>query len=103
MKKYLPVKLCISWKYFFLLLPALLLFAHSWAQVKPKTDKSAGPDNVPRPTDVRVLDEHKDKNGNLVRTVQYYQGGQKITEIQTIRTDIGLHRPINPDTLNKDS
>ncbi len=103
MNKYFPVRSFSCRRFFFLLFPALLLFTHSRAQVKPKTDKNTGPDNVPRPTDIRVLDEHKDKSGNLVRTVQYYQGGQKITETQTIRTDIGLHRPIDPDTLNKDS
>ncbi len=58
---------------------------------------------MPRPRDVKVLEEHEDKNGNLVRTIQYFQGREKITETETIRADIGLHRPINPDTLNKDS
>lgn len=63
--------------------------------------KKDGPSE--RPRDVRVLEEHKDKNGNMVRTIQYYLGTSRITETQTILPPANLHAPINPDTLNKDS
>ena len=86
------LRYCIALLIF--LLPATGL----WAQAK-----TAAPDDVPRPRDVKVLEEHKDKNGNTVRTIEYYQGRDRITETETIRADVGLHRPINPDTLNKDS
>ncbi len=86
-----------------MLIQCLFLFSHSWGQVKNKSERSTQPDNEPRPRDVKVLEEHKDKNGNTVRTIQYYQGKNRVTETVTIRADIGLHQPINPDTLNKDS
>ena len=90
-------------RYFILLIQALLLCAHATGQVNQRSEKTPQPDNEPRPRDVKVLDEHKDKNGNLVRTIQYYQGKNRVTETETIRADAGLHQPINPDTLNKDS
>ncbi|MFI5196420.1 MAG: murein L,D-transpeptidase family protein [Chitinophagales bacterium] len=73
------------------------------AQEKPKTGQKAEPDNLPRPRDVKVMDEHKDKNGNLVRTIQYRQGNVLMTETQIIRPNVNFRVPINPDTLNKDS
>jgi murein L,D-transpeptidase YafK len=70
------------------------------AQENPATIQ---PDNLPRPRDIKVLDEHKDKNGNLVRTIQYRQGGALLTETKIIHPNVSLHMPVNPDTLNKDS
>lgn len=73
---------------------------HSTAQVKSKTEKESPP-----PSNVRILEEHKDTKGNLVRTIQYEQGGKRMTETLIIPTKpaINLHAPINADTLNKDS
>ncbi|MCW3120579.1 MAG: L,D-transpeptidase [Flavipsychrobacter sp.] len=70
---------------------------HSRAQVKGN--------EPPAPTNYRVLEEHKDAKGNTVRTVQYEQGRNKMIETLVIppKAAINLHRPINPDTLNKDS
>lgn len=69
----------------------------SFGQTKP------APKEAERPKDIRVLEEHKDKNGNMVRTIQYYLNGSRITETQMILPPSNLHAPINPDTLNKDS
>jgi len=56
-----------------------------------------------RPANVKVLSETKDKTGNVTRTIQYDLNGKKITEIEIIPNNIGLHVPINPDTINRDS
>ena len=56
-----------------------------------------------QPTDVKILNEHKDKDGNIIRTIQYYQGSQRVTETRIIRPFVNLNAPINPDTLNNDS
>ncbi len=90
------------WKSAILLFSFLLLCVASFAQVKGKPDK-AKTDTIPRPRDIKILEEHRDKNGNTVRTLQYYLGQQRITETQTIPSYSSLHVPINPDTLNKDS
>ncbi len=70
-----------------LLLISLLLSIASYAQ----------------PTDVKILSERKDKDGNIIRTIQYYQGSQRVTETRIIRPFVNLNAPINPDTLNNDS
>ena len=72
-----------------------------YSQGKPAPAKNA--DVAARPTNIKILEEHKDKNGNLIRTIQYYQGGARITETQMVAPPQNLHAPINPDTLNKDS
>lgn len=56
-----------------------------------------------QPHDIKVLGEHKDANGNTIRTIQYYQGGKRVVETRIIKSFVGLNVPINPDTLNKDS
>ncbi len=65
-----------------------------------KTDK-----DLPQPRDIRVLEEHKDGKGNTVRTIQYLQGGSRVTETVTVPAEgnFYVHVPIDPDTLNKDS
>ncbi len=99
MKQYHTLGKYISRRYCVHLFLLLFSFSASWAQVKTKPE----PDNLPRPRDIKVLEEHKDKNGNLVRTIQYYQGTSRVTETQIVRSEAALHVPINPDTLNKDS
>lgn len=56
-----------------------------------------------QPTDIKILSERKDKDGNIIRTIQYYQGSQRVTETRIIRPFVNLNAPINPDTLNNDS
>ncbi len=58
-------------------------------------------ENAPR--DLKVIEEHKDAAGNIVRTIQYTQSGARVTETRIIRPFQGLNAPINPDTLNRDS
>ena len=89
---------CCFW-WFMLIMPGFFFSISLHAQVKPKTENitPAGPSNL------KVLEEHKDKDGNIVRTVEYSKSGNRITETQLIRVLPNLHRPINPDTLNKDS
>ena len=85
-----------------LLIVFLLSFLTAQAQVNPKTG-STEPETEPRPHDVKVLDEHKDKNGNLVRTIQYRQGNSLMTETEVIQQNLNFRVPINPDTMSKDS
>ena len=59
--------------------------------------------NADKPSDIRILEEHKDANGNTVRTIQYYQAGTRVTETRVISSFKSLNAPIDPDTLNKDS
>jgi len=59
--------------------------------------------NESRPTDVKIIEEHKDKSGNTVRTIQYKLNGVQITETQVVRPNPGYRMAINADTLNKDS
>ena len=88
----------------FLSLCSLFLFANrSNAQDKAKAGEKAGPDNLPRPRDIKVLDEHKDKSGNTIRTIQYRQGNALLTETEIIHPGLNVRVPINADTLNKDS
>jgi murein L,D-transpeptidase YafK len=81
-----------------MLVPCLLLSLLVQAQAKSTTDGQ----NLPR-TNYKVVEEHKDKDGNIIRTVQYDKGRNRITETQLIKIMPNLHLPINPDTLNHDS
>ncbi len=58
--------------------------------------------DLPR-TDYKVIEEHKDKDGNIIRTVQFNKGKTRYTETQLIKISPNLHLPVNADTLNKDS
>ena len=93
----------LSFKWLMLLAPLLLICYASGAQVKSKTTKDQKPDAALRPRDIKVLEEHKDKNGDIVRTIQYYLGTQRMTETTTTPSYEKMHAPINPDTLNHDS
>lgn len=54
------------------------------------------------PTDVQVLSEKKDADGNIVRTIQYMQNGHRVVETRRILPPPHPNVPINPDTLNPD-
>ncbi len=66
------------------------------------TTCSAFGQSVPeeKPKEIKVLEEHKDENGNTIRTIQYYQGGTRIVETRILRPFAKLNVPIDPDTLN---
>ena len=81
----------------------LLFSPATYGQVKSKNDKAPKSDAPLRPRELKVLEEHKDKNGDIVRTIQYYLGTQRITETTITPSYERMHAPINPDTLNKDS
>lgn len=55
--------------------------------------------------DLKVIKEVKDKHGNMMRTVEYYDGNTKITETIIIPPfpSLGDRKKINIDTLNQDS
>jgi hypothetical protein len=84
-----------------LLLPFLFLYGQAAGQ----TDKGKPPAKNQELSDLKVLDEHKDGKGNIVRVIQYYKGSERITEtaIIPIHPVSNIRIPINPDTLNKDS
>jgi murein L,D-transpeptidase YafK len=65
--------------------------------------KPAAAQTNAQPVNVKILDEHKDKKGNTVRTVQYELNGRRIVETEIIPPTIGRRVPINPDTMNSDS
>ncbi len=89
-------------KKFLLLFSCCLLTIACTAQVAPKTYNKS--ELLPVPKDAKVIDEHKDANGNTVRTIQYYQGKSQVTQTMIIPPTSKINlRPINPDTLNKDS
>jgi murein L,D-transpeptidase YafK len=54
------------------------------------------------PRNLKILKEHKDANGNTVRTIQYYQGSARVVETRIINQFKSLNAPIDPDTLDKD-
>lgn len=99
MNKYTAVREMRSWKVLVLLLPAFVVSFYCHGQVKPQAAASQAPTNI------RILEEHKDAKGNTVRTIQYDQGIRKMTETLVIPavTNVNARYPINPDTLNKDS
>ncbi len=55
------------------------------------------------PTDIKILEERRNAAGDIVRTIQYTQGGKRVTETRIIKQFQSLTQPINPDTLNRDS
>jgi len=55
------------------------------------------------PTDMKILEEHRNAAGDIVRTIQYTQGAKRVTETRTIKQFQPLTQPIDPDTLNRDS
>jgi len=83
-------------------IPCLFLFLSVSGQVKTGKNKDT---DLPPPRDVKLVDEHKDGSGNIIRTIQYLQNGARITETIVIpaMAKIGIHVPVDPDTMNKDS
>ena len=84
---------------------ACLLAANTWAQTKSPQQTTEPPKQIAIPKNLRVVEEYKDDKGNLVRVIQYEQNHMRITETITRPPlpAINLHKPINGDTLNKDS
>jgi len=70
-----------------------------------QADSAKKNDSSDVPKNAKIISEVKDKNGNIVRTIQYTQGAAVITEIHIFPPFPGLNerKPINPDTLNPDS
>ena len=79
----------------------IFLFYCVHAQQAVATKK---PVDLPRPRNIKVLNEYKDKNGNIIRTVRYAQGLSLVTETVIIpdRHIMYIHVPLNPDTIKKD-
>jgi murein L,D-transpeptidase YafK len=73
----------------------LVLFYNTYAFAQGKGDVQQ--------MEIKVLDEHRDAEGNLVRTIEYYKDGSRIRETRILKQFAGLNTPIDPDTLNKDS
>ncbi len=59
----------------------------------------------PRPTNIKVLDEHSDGHGNIIRTIQYNEGLMRVTTviIEPKKPTIGIRVPFAIDTAKKDS
>ncbi len=74
------------------LLVALLCMAGAYGQAK----------STEQPREMKILEEHKDASGNIVRTIQYYQGNARVTETRIINPFKSLTAPIDPDTLDKE-
>ncbi len=55
--------------------------------------------------DLKIIEEKKDRHGNIVRTVQYYEGNLKITETIILPPfpSLGERQKVDVDTLNPDS
>lgn len=93
------MKYCLL--FFSVLIGALILTLpdHLTAQTKKagKDDKEI--------REVKVLEEKKDKNGNIIRTIMYYEGNVKVTETMIIPPfpSLGSRSKINVDTLIHDS
>jgi len=102
MKRKYTFKVCSFLRPFVFLIACSLPGISGWAQVKPKTGNSNDPQALPRPRNIKVLEEHKEKDGTVIRTIQYDQGDQRIKETQIVRNNLNLHVPINPDTMNMD-
>ena len=75
------------------------------AQVKQEPGSPDVLATVIKPTNIKVIAEYNDDKGNHIRKIQYDKGHITIQEtiVQPIAPVYNLHRPINPDTLNKDS
>jgi hypothetical protein len=78
----------------------------AYQQVDPQIHREqpyVEPKEIPRPRNVKLLDEHRDNKGDIVRVVQYDQGTMRVTETIIMPDDShnNLHAPIRPDTMDK--
>src|ERR1039458_9688933 len=96
-------KIYCSLKLIIFLISYSLICLNIQAQVKPGAVKNIEPPIEPRPRNYKLIDEHKDKDGNVIRTIQYDQGGKHIRETQITKNILNVRVPINPDTMNMDS
>lgn len=101
MKQKCVNRLCAGLKVTTILGILILCFYGGHAQtLAPVPDKKP----IPQPHDLKVLDEHVDDRGYTVRTVEYIQGGVRITETtMTPPKPSYKHVAVNPDRLDKDS
>jgi murein L,D-transpeptidase YafK len=81
-----------------LILTAILGIAGServWAQTEEK--------DVPKT--ITVLEERKDAHGNIVRKIQYFKDGMRVTQttISPPMPSFKDRKPFNVDTMNRDS
>lgn len=60
---------------------------------------------LPKPENVKVLDEYSDGKGNIVRMIQFTQGLMRVTQtiIMPKTPPMNVRVPVRADTLNKDS
>jgi murein L,D-transpeptidase YafK len=52
------------------------------------------------PTDIRVLKEERNANGETVRTIQYMLNGRRVVESSVLRPVARLNVPLKADTLD---
>jgi len=92
-----------GFKTIILFIAALVSFQCTYAQIH-REEPYKEPEGIPRPRNVKLLDEHKDNKGNIVRTIQYEQGLMKVTEtvIMPQTVGVGVRVPIRADTMNKE-
>lgn len=66
-------------------------------------DKVVKPNETPK--NIKILEEYKDRYGNIVRKIQYTQNEMLVTEttVTPPLPSFADRKPINFDTLNKDS
>jgi len=77
------------------------LFLCAVAVAQPPRDNDAT-----KLTNLKVLKEYSDGKGNMIRVLQYSQGGMRVTEqiiIPKINSRVGVRIPIDPDTMKKEN
>ena len=64
-----------------------------------------GQSEAETPTNIKVLEEKIDQNGNIVRKVQFIKGGMRVTQttISPPMPSFRDRKPYNVDTMNMDS
>lgn len=83
----------------------LMMIVAMWCVKGSAQQNADATTQLPLPRNVKVIEEYNDRKGNTVRVIQYSQGLMKVTEtiIMPRAVPIGFKKPINPDTLIKDS
>lgn len=84
---------------------AILFSATLHAQDRRKPDPLTEPKAVEKPHNLKVLDEHSDGKGYIVRTIQYDQGLMRVTETVYMPEKLkvgGRQANIRLDTLKKE-